>query len=184
MRFNISLSGSGGQGLILAGVLLAQAAVKDGKNVTLTSSYGPEARGGASRSNLVIDDEPIDFPMPGRLDVLLTMNQESCDTYLPELKDEGMLIVDSSQVIHRPPMRHYSVPFTTIATQIGAAVTANVVALGTIIELIDIIKPSCLEKALAERIREDLLPINIKAMKNGLSMGRKLKKNIDKYYTC
>lgn len=177
MRFHISLSGSGGQGLILAGVLLAQAAVKDGKNVALTSSYGPEARGGASRSNLVIDDDPIDFPLPDSLDALLAMNQKSCDIYLPELKDEGMLIIDSSQVIHRPPIRHYSVPFTTIATRIGAAVTANVVALGVIVELTGIVKPSSLGKALSERIREDLLPINIKAMRNGLGVGRKLKKS-------
>ncbi len=183
MRFNISLSGSGGQGLIFAGVLLAHAAVKNGKNVTLTSSYGPEARGGASRSNLVISDEPIDYPMPERLDMLLSMNQESCNEYLPELKDEGILIIDSSLVTHPPPMRHYSVPFTTVAAKIGSVVTANVVALGTIVELTDIIKPSCLEKALAERVRGDLMPINKKAMKNGLSIGRKLKGNMAEYYT-
>lgn len=184
MRLNISLSGSGGQGLILAGVVLAQAVVKDGKNVALTSSYGPEARGGASRSNLVVSDEPIDYPVPERLDVLLTMNQESCDTYLPELRDEGILIIDSSQVIHIPPMRHYSVPFTAVATQIGAAVAANMVALGTIVELTDIVKPYSLEEALTERIRNDMLPINKEAMRNGLSIGRKLKDNIVEYYKC
>ncbi len=184
MKLNISLSGSGGQGLILAGVLLAQAVVKDGKNVALTSSYGPESRGGASRSNLVVSDEPIVYPVPEGLDILLTMNQESCDTYLPELREEGILIIDSSQVIHRPPMRHYSVPFTTIATQIGAAVAANMIALGAIVELTGIVKPSSLEEALTERIRNDLLTINKEAMRNGLGIGRKLKNNIIEYYRC
>jgi 2-oxoglutarate ferredoxin oxidoreductase subunit gamma len=183
-RYHISLAGSGGQGLILAGVLLAQAAVKDGKHVCLTSSYGPESRGGASRSNLVISNKPIDYPIPEDLDVLLAMNQESCDSYISELKDEGILIIDSSQVIHQPPIRHYSVPFTSIAIKTGAEVTANVVALGTIIILSDIIvRPASLEWALSEHIREDLLPVNEKALKNGLKEGRKLKKNVEQFYT-
>lgn len=181
-RFHICLAGSGGQGLILAGVLLAQAAVRDGKNVSLTSSYGPEARGGASRSNLVISKKPIDYPLPDKLDVLLALNQESCDRYIPDLKDEGILIIDSSQVIHQPPIRHYSVPFTGTAVKAGAAVTTNVVALGTIVVLTGIVKPSSIEWAMNERIRPDLLPINQKAFKLGIRQGRKLKKNIEEYY--
>jgi len=75
-RHHLCLSGSGGQGLILGGALLAHAAVRNGKNVTMTSSYGPEARGGASRSNLIISDTPIDYPIPDKMDVVLAMNQE------------------------------------------------------------------------------------------------------------
>lgn len=182
-RYHICLSGSGGQGLILGGVLLAHAAVIDGKNVTLTSSYGPEARGGASRSNLVISTSPIDYPMPDKMDVVLAMNQESCNRYVPELKDGGLLLLDSTFVTHEPPIRHYRVPFTDMALRAGAAVTANVAALGTITALTGIVKPSSLESALTERIREDLLSVNEKALKAGLREGRKLKKNTDEYYT-
>jgi 2-oxoglutarate ferredoxin oxidoreductase subunit gamma len=182
-RYHICLSGSGGQGLILAGVLLADAAVKDGKNVALTSSYGPEARGGASRSNLVISDEPIDYPMPDKMDLILSLNQESCSRFAPELKDNGILVIDSNLVTHHPPIRHYSVPFTEMAQKAGAVVTANVAALGAITALTGIVKRSSLENILQKRIRKNLWPINGNALKLGLNSGRKLKKNRDEYFT-
>lgn len=102
-RYHLCLSGSGGQGLILGGALLAHAAVRDGKNVTMTSSYGPEARGGASKSDLIISSKPIDYPIPEKMDVVLAMNQESCNKFVPELKDDGILILDSTLVMHHPP---------------------------------------------------------------------------------
>ncbi|MCL7412843.1 MAG: 2-oxoacid:acceptor oxidoreductase family protein [ANME-2 cluster archaeon] len=182
-RYHICLSGSGGQGLILAGVLLAHAAVSDGKCVTMTSSYGPEARGGASRSSLVISEKPIDYPLPCRLDVLLTMNQESCNRYASHLKEDGILIVDSTRVIHQPPIRHYSVPFTSMASQAGAVLAANVTALGTIIGLTGIVRPASLEIALRARIKEEMLPLNEKLLKLGLKEGRKLKSHSNEYYT-
>lgn len=182
-RYHICLSGSGGQGLILAGVLLADAAVNDGKNVALTSSYGPEARGGASRSNLVISDEPIDYPIPDKMDIILSLNQESCSRFAPELKDNGILVIDSDLVTHHPPIRHYSVPFTKMAEKAGAMVTANVVAISTITALSGIVKRSSLEKALEKRIKEKLWSINGKALKLGFNRGRKLKKNRDEYFT-
>lgn len=182
-RFHICLSGSGGQGLILAGVLLADAAVKDGKNVALTSSYGPEARGSASRSNLVISDKPIDYPIPDKMDMVLSMNQESCNKYANDLKEDGILIIDSDLVMHQPPIRHYSVAFTRMAEEAGGVITANVAALGTITALTGIVKRSLLQKAMKERIREDLLPVNANALKLGFMRGRKLKENTEKYYT-
>ncbi len=182
-QHNICLSGSGGQGLILGGALLAHAAVRDGKNVTMTSSYGPEARGGASRSNLIISDTPIDYPIPEKMDIILAMNQESCNKFVPELKDDGILILDSTLVMHHPPIKHYSIPFTKLATKVGVVVTANVIALGSIIALTDIVKPVSLKEALKERLRADLRPINEKALNIGLREGKKLKKNIDEYYT-
>ena len=182
-RYNVCLSGSGGQGLILAGVLLAHAAVNDGKYVTMTSSYGPEARGGASRSSLVISDKPIDYPMPDKLDVLLTLNQESCNCYVPHLKEGGILLVDSTMVMHQPPIRHYNVPFTSLAAQAGTALAANVIALGTIIGLTDIVRPVSMEVALRARIREDLLSVNEKVLKMGLKEGRKFRNHKSEYYT-
>jgi len=182
-RYEICLSGSGGQGLILAGVLLAHAAVNDGKYVTMTSSYGPEARGGASRSSLVMSDKPIDYPLPSKLDLLLTMNQESCNSYLSHLKEDGILLVDSTRVVHPPPIRHYRVPFTSMASQAGAAFAANVTALGTIVGLTGIVKPVSLELALHARIKEEMIPLNETLLKLGLKEGRKLKNHSSEYYT-
>ena len=182
-EYHICLSGSGGQGLILGGVLLAHAAVIDGKYVTMTSSYGTEARGGASRSSLLISDKPIDYPMPYKLDLLLTLNQESCNCYVSHLKEDGILLVDSTMVMHPPPIRHYSVPFTSLAAQAGASLAANVTALGTIIGLTRIVKPVSLEFALRARIKEEMLPLNEKLLKLGLKEGRKLKNHSSEYYT-
>src|SRR5512139_2762594 len=98
-RYEIRLSGSGGQGLILAGVILAEAAgIHDGKYVCQTQSYGPEARGGASKAEVIISDEEIDYPKAMKPDLLLAMNQRSCDTYLFDLKPNGVLVVDSTFV--------------------------------------------------------------------------------------
>lgn len=149
----------------------------------MTSSYGPEARGGASSSKLIISDKPIDYPIPEKMDIVLAMNQESCNRFVPELKYDGILIVDSTLVLHHPPIRHYSIPFTKLAMKAGVVVTANVIALGSIIALTSIVRQVSLREVLKERIRADLLPVNEKALKIGLREGKKLKKNIDEYYT-
>jgi len=95
-RYEIRLSGAGGQGLILAGKILAEAAaIYENKNATQSQSYGPEARGGASRSEVIISDGDIDFPKASALDLLLCLTQEACDKYVGDLKTDGLLIVDS-----------------------------------------------------------------------------------------
>ncbi|MFL7791064.1 MAG: 2-oxoacid:acceptor oxidoreductase family protein, partial [Anaerolineae bacterium] len=90
-RHEIRLAGTGGQGIILAGVLLAEAAVRDGMNVVQTQSYGPEARGGASRSEVIISDEEIDYPKVIEADMMLCLSQEACDRYSGRLRKNGML---------------------------------------------------------------------------------------------
>ena len=91
-RYDIRLSGSGGQGLILMGIILAEAiGIYDGKHVAQTQSYGPEARGGSSKAEIVVSDEEIDYPEGLKLDLLLAMNQKSCDDYYMDLKPDGVL---------------------------------------------------------------------------------------------
>jgi 2-oxoglutarate ferredoxin oxidoreductase subunit gamma len=115
-RYEIRLSGSGGQGMVFAGTILAEAVgVEDGKNVCQTQSYGPEARGGASRSDLVVSPREIYYPKPLKLDLLLALTQESCDTYFPALKEDGVLVVDSGIVTQLPNRRVYGFPFTQVA---------------------------------------------------------------------
>ncbi|MBM3189428.1 MAG: 2-oxoacid:ferredoxin oxidoreductase subunit gamma, partial [Chloroflexi bacterium] len=117
-RFEIRLAGTGGQGMILAGLILAEAAVvHDNKNACQTQSYGPEARGGASKSEVVIDDEEIDFPKVIAADVLLAMSQEACDAYYHDLKRDGLLVVDSLHVARVPTSKAHRVPITGIAEQ-------------------------------------------------------------------
>ncbi len=129
-RYEVRLAGEGGQGLILAGLILAEAAViYDHKNACQTQSYGPEARGGASKSEVVIDNEPIDYPKVISADALLAMSQEACDKYYHDLKREGLLIVDSVNVQRVPTNRAYSAPITKIAEEATGVALRHVVGL-------------------------------------------------------
>ena len=136
-RYEIRLAGSGGQGLILAGIILAEAAgVYDGKFVCQTQSYGPEARGGASKAEVVISDAAIDYPKAIRPDLVLAMNQKACDSYCSDLKPGGLLIVDSTLVKDLPTPRPLALPFTRIARQeLGREMVANIVALGALAKI-------------------------------------------------
>ncbi len=133
-RFEIRLSGSGGQGMILGSVMLAEAIGTDyTKRVIQTQSYGPEARGGASKSDIVISSNEIYYPKAMQLDLLLTMTQESLDKYYGDLHKEGVLIVDNGLVTRIPTDNYYGLPFTRLAREeAGHVMVANVVALGAI----------------------------------------------------
>ena len=136
MRYEIRLAGSGGQGLILAGIILAEAAgIYDGKFVCQTQSYGPEARGGASKAEVVISDAEIDYPKAIQPDVLLAMNQKSLDAFSSDLKPGGLLLVDADLVKEAPASRVLALPFTRIARELGRAMAANIVALGALAQL-------------------------------------------------
>lgn len=152
-RYEIRLSGSGGQGLVLAGVILAEAlGVYEGKNVTQTQSYGPEARGGASRSDIVISDGEIYYPKTMDLDLLLCLTQESCDEYFEYLKDDGILIVDSDRVRQLPTQRAHSLPFiNTARDKVGTPVVANVVSLAAVAAISGICSRESIEKAVLYR---------------------------------
>jgi 2-oxoglutarate ferredoxin oxidoreductase subunit gamma len=177
MRYELQLAGEGGQGLILAGVILAEAAaIYEGKNAAQTQSYGPEARGGGSKSEVVIADEEIDYPKVVEADLLLAMSQEACDKYFYELKKDGILIIDSVNVDRAPSTRAYRVPMTKIAEEVtGRSVTANVVALGVIIGLTDVIARRAIEQAVAARAPKGTQELNLKALRAGFEAGEKLK---------
>jgi 2-oxoglutarate ferredoxin oxidoreductase subunit gamma len=123
--------------MIFAGTVLAEAiGIEDGKNVCQTQSYGPESRGGASRSDLVVGAGEIFYPKPFRLDLLLALTQEACDTYFPALKEDGCLIVDSGLVTQLPDHEVHGFPFSQIAREkIGTPMVANMIALGAIVAL-------------------------------------------------
>ncbi len=176
-RYELRLAGEGGQGLILAGVILAEAAaVGDGKHVAQTQSYGPEARGGASSAEVVISDEQIDYPKVVEPDLLLAMSQEACDRYCADLKAGGLLIVDSILVHRVPGGSAYRVPITKLAEEAtGRRVTANIVALGLIVGLTEVVSRAAVGKALAARVPKGTLELNRRALEAGLEMADRLK---------
>jgi len=160
-RVEIRLAGSGGQGLILAGVILAEAAgIREGKFVAQT-------RGGASKSEVVISGTEIDYPKAVKPDILLCMNQTASDLYIFDVKPGGTLIVDSSLVHHLPTSRAVALPFTKIARELGQEMMANVVALGALAALTGVVSLSSLEAALLERVPPDTRELNKKALQAG-----------------
>jgi 2-oxoglutarate ferredoxin oxidoreductase subunit gamma len=177
-RYDIRLSGSGGQGLVFAGTILAEAlGIHEGKNVSQTQSYGPEARGGASRSDLVFSSGEIYYPKALKLDLLLALTQEACDTYYLNLKDEGLLIVDSG-LVDQPPARDViSLPFIQSAREnLGTPVVANIIALGTIVSLTRIISKESLIEALKTKSPKAMLDLNLKAVELGFELVKKEKR--------
>jgi len=178
-RSEFRLSGSGGQGLILAGKILAEAAaIYDGKNATQSQSYGPEARGGSSRSEVIISDVEIDYPKAINIDLLLAFTQEACDKYYKDVKENGMLLVDSGYVTKVPKgnFKVFSVPITNIAEkEIGKALVANIVALGIVTELTSIVSKEAVESAILSRVPKGTEELNLKAFRTGINTAQKLK---------
>ena len=176
-RFEVRLAGEGGQGMILAGVILAEAAaVYDGLNVVQTQSYGPEARGGASRSEVVISHGDIDYPKVMSSDLLLCMSQESCDKFYSQLKEDGCIVVDSTFVRRVPSHRAISVPISDLAEEAtGRRITASIVALGVICGLSGVVSRSALEQAVAGRVPRGTEELNLKALAAGFDEAERLR---------
>lgn len=175
-RYEIRLSGSGGQGLIIAGIILAEAVgIYDGKQVCQTQSYGPEARGGSSKAEVVISDQEIDYPKAIKPDLLLAMNQKSCDSYFFDLKPKGTLIVDSTFVKQLPTTRAMAIPFTQIARdKLGKEMVANIVALGALAALTGIVSLKSLEAAVLKRVPPGTEELNQKALEAGIEAAKGL----------
>jgi 2-oxoglutarate ferredoxin oxidoreductase subunit gamma len=179
-RYEIRLAGEGGQGMILAGVILAEAAaVHDGLNAVQTQSYGPEARGGASRSEVIIARSEIDYPKVMAADLLMCMSQEACDRFYEQVKEEGLIIVDSSSVSRIPSHRAIAVPISRLAQEAtGRSITASIVALGLASGLTEVVSREALEKAVRERVPAGTEEMNAKALEAGFAEAQRLKEKL------
>lgn len=177
-RYEMRLSGEGGQGLVLAGKILAEAAaIYDERNATQSQSYGPEARGGASKSEVIISDGEIDYPKAERLDLQLALTQEALDKYWKDLRPGGWLLIDSEAVTRVPEgeWRIVRVPFERLARErLGKAVVANIVALGVIVRLTRIVSEEGAEKAILARVPRGTEELNRKAYRLGLEVADEL----------
>lgn len=175
-RYEIRLAGTGGQGLVLAGRLLAEAAVLyDGKNALQTASYGAEQRGGPSRSEIIISDEEIDYPRVLEADLLLALSQSAFDAYHSAVKKGGIVLVDSSQ-IEKLPDKVCALPFTRIAEETTKReMAAAIVALGAISSLTGIVSREAMRAAVAARAPAGSKEANLRALKAGFEAGETLR---------
>ncbi|MBI5267346.1 MAG: 2-oxoacid:acceptor oxidoreductase family protein [candidate division Zixibacteria bacterium] len=171
------LSGSGGQGMVLAAVIFSEAVgFGSSKNVAQTQSYGPEARGGASKSDVVVSPSEIFYPKAIKLDLLLAMTQEALDSYYSALKDHGILIIDDVLVTHVPTDDYYGLPFTRLAREeCGHIMVANVIALAAIAEITGLVGREALEQAVLARAPRGTEDKNKKAIEVGIREAAKLK---------
>lgn len=168
-RIELRLTGSGGQGLILAGIILAEAALYDGMNVVQSQSYGPEARGGASKSEVIISKFDIKYPKVNKCDILLSLTQVACNKYIDSLKIGGTLIIDNS--VEAPDIDDiniYKLPILeTASNKLNKPMVANIVALGTLFEITKIVNKDSLERAILGRVPKGTENLNKKALEEG-----------------
>jgi 2-oxoglutarate ferredoxin oxidoreductase subunit gamma len=169
---DVRFGGVGGQGIVLAGRLLGMAAaLYDGKDAVCTQSYGPEARGGASRADVVISDERVDYPFVIDADILAVFFQEAYMMFRDKVKPGGLLLVDDLLV--SPDDDHGNlrkVPATRTAEDLGTRMAANVVMLGYLVGASEIVSVDAVERALRSTLKPKIVDLNLKALDAGLQM--------------
>ncbi len=176
MLTQIRFSGFGGQGIIRSGHISGKAAALfDGNHATMTQSFGPEARGSACSSQLLVSDAPVLFPYLTRADILVAMSQEACVKYGPQLRDGGFLLYDKDLVKdpHHEDSRlqAFSVSATRIAEELGNRIVANVVMLGFFTAVTGVISAEAMKKALPGSVPERALKMNLEAFEQGHQFG-------------
>ncbi len=177
-RYEMRFCGSGGQGVITAAVIMAEAAgVYGDYYVCQTQSYGPQSRGGSSKAEVIISTQEIDYPKVVNMDCFLAMNQTALDSFFSDFNPNGLLIVDSTFVDQTPTSGAISLPFTEKARELGKEIVANIVALGAVGELSGIVSHSDLEKAVLARVPEKFQELNREALFAGIGMAQDI--NVD-----
>lgn len=178
MKQTFRFSGTGGQGLITAGIILAEAALLDGKMAIQSQSYGPEARGGSSKAEVIISDEAIRFGRVMHPETLLVMSQEAADKYSADCTPDSLIITDSLFVENVPVSAHrVDLPITrTAVSTCGKALFANIVALGAVAALTNCVSIESLTKAVLDRVPKGTEDANKKALAAGFELAQSSKK--------
>ncbi|MEW5936248.1 MAG: 2-oxoacid:acceptor oxidoreductase family protein [Candidatus Thermoplasmatota archaeon] len=174
MKKEIRIAGFGGQGVVLAGVILGRAAcVYSEYNAVQSQSYGPEARGGAARSEVIISDEKIGYPRPTSVDLFAAMAQEAFDTYVKDVREDTIIIIDPDLVprhdIGRPL---YKVRAQKIAEELGNKVVTNIAMVGGITGIFTLLSPEAVKQAVIDSVPARFKELNVKAFEKGLEAGR------------
>jgi len=158
--------------VVLAGQILGKAAVIDGKNAVQTQTYGAEARGSATKSEVIISDDKIGFPLVRKCDILIAMNQEAVDKNIADLKENGTMLVDSSNVTSIPETKAtvVRIPATQIAEKsCGEKLYANMVMLGALTKATKVVSEKSMEKAIESSVPKKATATNLLVFEKGLA---------------
>ena len=171
----VRFSGFGGQGIVRCGLITGKAAALfDNKYATMTQSFGPEARGSACSSQVVVSDERVLYPYITKPEVLVAISQDAYDKYEPELRDGGVLLIDTDLVkvrSARAGIRVYGIPSTRFAEELGNRVFTNLVMLGFFTAISKVVSPEAMKKALPGLVPGRFLEVNMRAFERGYSYG-------------
>ncbi|MBN2198549.1 MAG: 2-oxoacid:acceptor oxidoreductase family protein [Candidatus Aminicenantes bacterium] len=171
----IRFSGFGGQGIIRLGLITGKAvSLYDNKFATMTQSFGPEARGSACSSQVVISEERVLYPYITRPEILVSMSQEAYDKYEPDLREDGLLIIDNDLVKSTAPrgsIRLFSIPSTRFAEELGNRIIGNLVMLGFFTAVSKVVSPEAIKKALPGLVPSRFMDLNVKAFDKGYDYG-------------
>jgi 2-oxoglutarate ferredoxin oxidoreductase subunit gamma len=172
----IRIAGFGGQGVILAAIVVGKAAsIFEGDYATMTQSFGPEARGGACSAQVILSDSPILYPYVTQPDILVVMSQEAYSKFAPELKEGGTLVIEQDlvRVSHLPPgTKVLSCPATRLAEELGKKMVLNIVMVGFFAAVTSLVKPECMRQAVADSVPPAFKELNLKAFDKGFEYGQ------------
>ncbi|MFC2001107.1 2-oxoacid:acceptor oxidoreductase family protein [Chloroflexota bacterium] len=178
-RHEIRLCGFGGQGIMLAGYIIGQAAaIFEHKHTTHIRDYGPEARGGSCRADVVISDEPVLYPYINAPLVLVSMSQQAYDKYRPRSRKDSLIIIDEELIKHREKRkdRLMSIPARRIAEELGRAAVANVVMLGFFTAVTDFVSIEAMKKSVLASVPQGTEELNLEALERGYTYGLEILK--------
>jgi 2-oxoglutarate ferredoxin oxidoreductase subunit gamma len=171
-RYEIRLAGVGGQGIVMAGVMIGRAAsIFGGKHVTLTQSYGPESRGGASKTEVIVSDEPVDYPKVAKPDLIAIFSQEAYLKNVEDINENSTVIIDPDMVVESSSTaktsRTFRVPATRMAEKLGRKIIANMVMVGAIVAITKMVEVTAVEKAIAKYTPRGTEKLNLQAFRSG-----------------
>jgi len=183
-KYEIKIGGLGGQGVILSGIIIGRAAaIYDGKYATMTQAFGPEARGSAASSELVIDTEPVGYPYVMNQNILVVMARGAYNVYGPRLQDGGLLLYEKDLVPVDPEylkehnITAYGIPATAFAEDLGRRIVLNIVMMGFFAALAGVVSAESMEKAVLASVPKGTEKLNLSAFNKGLEYGRSLLDN-------
>lgn len=173
----IRIAGFGGQGVILSAIVIGKAGcIYQNGYSAMTQSFGPEARGGACSAQVILSDSPVLYPYVTRPDILVVMSQEAYTLFSPQIKEDGILIIEEDlvRIDHLPAgVRVYSIPATRIAEELGKKMVLNIVMVGFFGAVTGVLDPDALRKAVAASVPEAYRDLNLKAFNRGFDYGTK-----------
>jgi 2-oxoglutarate ferredoxin oxidoreductase subunit gamma len=175
----IKTGGLGGQGVILAGLIIGRgASIYDNKHATLTQSFGPEARGSACGASIVVSDEPVEYPYVARPDILVVMSQEACNRFGTDMAPDGILLYEADFV--KPDnvpetVRKYGVPATRIAEELKRVMVANIAMVGFFAAMTDVVGADALRESVKASVPAGTEELNMRAFDRGYNFGLDLK---------